>query len=135
MDNTMEKLRTTGDEQKALFQQATSLLGQGVAPSPASSAVSSDTRPDSSPPTTSPKEERGERAGAVVRDTFSMPPSDSELIDELRSRAARHGRICFRSEIVRAALRSLAALNEVQMIAAVDAVERVEPGKRTRNKG
>jgi plasmid stability protein len=63
-----------------------------------------------------------------------MPPSDSDLIDALRARAGRHGRLCFRSEIVRAALRSLAALDEVRMIAAVDAVERVEQGKKKMKK-
>lgn len=117
MDTNIEKLRTTGKDQKALFEQATLILKQEVPPpSPA--------------PATAPAEKSPPPPSAVVRETFSMPPRDSELIDELRARAGRHGRLCFRSEIVRAALRSLAALDEVHMIAAVDAVERVEPGRK-----
>lgn len=130
MDNNMEKLRQMGSEQRERFQQANAMLPPKEPIAPAAGPPASEPEAGADRAAANPRSTSG-----IVRDTFSMPPADNDLIDTLRARAARHGRIRYRSEIVRAALRSLAALDEVNMIAAVDAVERVEQGNRTRKKG
>jgi len=128
MDN-IEKLRQTGSDQRARFQQASALL-----PFKEASLATASSPPSQSEPGHASTSSDQESAPVVVRETFSMPPADRDLVETLRARAARHGRLCYKSEIVRAALRSLARLDEVQMIAAVDAVERVEQGNRSRRK-
>lgn len=128
MDN-VEKLRQMGSDQRARFQQADAVLSLKEPTASNGSTPASQPECGDESATSAPRNATG-----VVRDTFSMPPADNELIDTLRARAARLGRIRYRSEIVRAALRSLAALDEENMIAAVDAVERVEQGNRPRTK-
>lgn len=66
----------------------------------------------------------------VVRDTFSMPEGDYKLIQQLRQTAARQGRICTKSEIVRAGLQNLANQSAERLALALDAVERIKPGRK-----
>lgn len=66
----------------------------------------------------------------VIRDTFSMPPTDHGLIETLRTRAAREGRNTSKSEIIRAGLTSLANLSPAQLIAVLDGLERVKLGRK-----
>lgn len=66
----------------------------------------------------------------VVRDTFSMPPDDYALIAELRTRAARAGHIATKSDMVRAGLHALTALDEQQLVKAISALVRVLPGRK-----
>ncbi len=80
---------------------------------------------------TSPTETGATRAEAsVIRDTFSMPPGDHELISTLRTRAAREGRNTNKSEVIRAGLVALASLGPAQLIAVLDGLERVKPGRK-----
>lgn len=66
----------------------------------------------------------------VVRDTFSMPRGDHGLIEVLRTRAAREGRNTGKSEIVRAGLVALAAHAPNELVALLDGLERVRPGRK-----
>lgn len=66
----------------------------------------------------------------VVRDTFSMPSSDHSLIEQLRTRAAREGHITNKSEIVRAGLHGLAALDAAQLVILLEKLERIKPGRK-----
>ncbi len=77
------------------------------------------------PPTEAPKGE-----AMVVRDTFSMPPSDHGLIEQLRVRAAREGRNTNKSEVVRAGLRALTSLPSAQLVELLEGLERVKPGRK-----
>lgn len=67
----------------------------------------------------------------VVRDTFSIPVAEYAVIQELRQAAARQGRICTKSEIVRAGLRSLADLPAEAFGRVLDAIERIKPGRKS----
>lgn len=128
MDN-IEKLRQTGTDQRTRFQQASALL-----PFKAASPVATGAPPSQSEPGHASASSDQAKAPAVVRETYTLTPADRDLVKTLQARAGRHGRLRAKSEIVRAALRSLAKLDEVQMIAAVDAVERVEQGNHSRRK-
>jgi len=108
------KLRTTIDNQdKAVqerFDKADSLLIKPLPPVPLPVTV--------------------QNVSGVVRDTFSMPPADYDLIAELRTKAARAGHIATKSDIVRAGLLALSALDEQQLVKAISILVRVLPGRK-----
>jgi hypothetical protein len=66
----------------------------------------------------------------VTRDTFSMPSGDYALIEQLRIVAAKQGRNTNKSEVVRAGLRSLLALKPADLVALLDGLEKVKPGRK-----
>ncbi|MFZ4479705.1 MAG: hypothetical protein ACOYNZ_07410 [Rhodoferax sp.] len=66
----------------------------------------------------------------VTRDTFSMPSSDYALIEQLRVRAARESRNTNKSEVVRAGLRSLLALEPADLVTILNQLEKVKPGRK-----
>lgn len=66
----------------------------------------------------------------AIRDTFSMPPGDYKLIEQLRSTAARAGHIYAKSEIVRAGLLVLSLLKTDELLKALDKVEHTKPGRK-----
>ena len=65
----------------------------------------------------------------VERAIFSMPPSDLALIDVMRSKAGKAGRISTsKSEIVRHGLQVLAALEEPALLEALSRLQKVRRG-------
>lgn len=66
----------------------------------------------------------------VTRDTFSMPAGDYALIEQLRVRAAREGRNTNKSEVIRAGLQSLMELEPELLVAILDGLEKVKPGRK-----
>jgi hypothetical protein len=68
---------------------------------------------------------------AVIRDTFSMPPDDSALIETLRTTAAKEGRIASKSEIVRAGLHALNVFKGHELVEVLNRLEKVKPGRKT----
>lgn len=67
----------------------------------------------------------------VVRDTFSLPPSDYALIDAVRRTAAKEGRISTsKSEVIRAGLQVLHLLEGQALILALDRLEKILPGRK-----
>ncbi|BDT60199.1 hypothetical protein MasN3_36930 [Massilia varians] len=67
----------------------------------------------------------------VVRDTFSLPPSDYALIDAVRRTAAKEGRISTsKSEVIRAGLQVLHLLEGQDLIQALDQLEKILPGRK-----
>ncbi|TKC78227.1 hypothetical protein FAZ69_32075 [Trinickia terrae] len=76
-------------------------------------------------------EEKARRAKKekVVRDSFTMPKSDYEKIDELKKRCVAAGISVKKSELLRAGLHMLAFAPEKRLIAAVSALEPVKTGR------
>lgn len=67
----------------------------------------------------------------VVRDTFSLPPSDYALIDAVRRTAAKEGRISTsKSEVIRAGLQALHLLEGQDLIQALNQLEKILPGRK-----
>jgi len=66
----------------------------------------------------------------VTRYTFSMPSGEHALIEQLRSRAAREGRNTSRSEVIRAGLQSLMEMEPESLVAILDGLEKVKPGRK-----
>lgn len=72
------------------------------------------------------------RKTSVIRDTFSMPPDDYARIEELRITANKEGRSSTsKSEVVRAGLQALGFLNGQQLVAALDRLEKLQPGRKS----
>ena len=70
----------------------------------------------------------------LVRDSFTMPRDDYDLIAKLKARAIEFKRPTKKSELLRAGLQQLAALSEKQLRAALAALQPVQTGrpKKTR---
>ena len=65
----------------------------------------------------------------LVRDSFTMPEADLALIDALKARALEARRPAKKSELLRAGLHALTALNPAQLVAALDALIPVKTGR------
>ena len=65
----------------------------------------------------------------LVRDSFTMPRDDFDLIANLKSRALEFKRPTKKSELLRAGLQQLAALDEVQLSAALAALRPLPTGR------
>lgn len=65
----------------------------------------------------------------VIRDTFSLPPADYALLEQLRARALALGQAVNKSEFVRAGLRALIDMSELDFRQAIVQVEKIKPGR------
>jgi len=65
----------------------------------------------------------------LVRDSFTMPEADFALIAKLKSTALGARRAAKKSELLRAGLRALAAMNAKSLLAALDKLEPVKTGR------
>jgi len=65
----------------------------------------------------------------LVRDGFTMPEADFSLIAELKQRALGAKREAKKSELLRAGLRVLAALDAKALLAALEQLEPVKTGR------
>jgi len=68
----------------------------------------------------------------VVRDSFTMPQGDHDLIQLLRDRCLKGGVSTSKSELVRAGLRLLRDLDDWELLTAIQAVEKVRTGRPKR---
>lgn len=67
---------------------------------------------------------------SVVRDTFSMPPSDYALIEKIRTAAAKEGTISTKSEVIRAGLHALDAFAGQELVCLLGQLEKMVPGRK-----
>lgn len=67
----------------------------------------------------------------VVRHTFSMSESDYTMLDTLRRAAEAKGMRLSASDICRIAIHAIRDYSAEEVIAAVDKLERLRPGKRS----
>ena len=65
----------------------------------------------------------------LVRDSFTMPQVDFDLIAVLKERALGFKRPTKKSELLRAGLQALAGLNDLALQAALNALPPLKPGR------
>lgn len=65
----------------------------------------------------------------LVRDSFTMPQADFDLIAALKARAIEFKRPAKKSELLRAGLQALSGLNDSALRAALDALAPLKPGR------
>ncbi|HSD39403.1 MAG TPA: hypothetical protein VLC92_17985 [Rhodocyclaceae bacterium] len=68
----------------------------------------------------------------LVRDSFTFPQSDYELIAVLKQRALSAEREIKKSEVLRAGLAALAAMADTSLLKALDGVVRIKTGRPSR---
>jgi hypothetical protein len=65
----------------------------------------------------------------LVRDSFTMPQADFDLIAALKERALGFKRPTKKSELLRAGLQALTSLNDAALQAALNALPPLKPGR------
>jgi len=92
-----------------------------AAPKPKFRAAAAPAR---APAETAPKPRR-----ALVRDSFTMPQVDFDLIATLKERALSFKRPTKKSELLRAGLQALAAQTDAQLHAGLERLAPLKPGR------
>ncbi len=82
--------------------------------------------------TTKPKP-RPAKKERVIRDSFTMPKPDYDLIAELKKRAIKLGLSASKSEIVRAGLHALKQLSDDRLSNAIEKLDKVKTGRPAQN--
>lgn len=72
---------------------------------------------------------QGEATDRVVRDSFTMPTADYELISLLKERCLKSGVHATKSEIVRAGLVALEKLSIKELKGAIESLNKVKTGR------
>ncbi len=119
---------------QATAQTATPTTTRPVASKPkASRAAAPVAAPTTVERRAKPAAAAGEKAPKVkrklVRDSFTMPQADFDLIDVLKQRALNFRHSAKKGELLRAGLQVLAALPQAQLQAALDRITALKPGR------
>ena len=69
----------------------------------------------------------------LVRDSFTIPKTEYNVLDELKQRAGRLANPAKKSELLRAGIKALAAMSDVAFLAAVQAVPAIKTGRPSKN--
>ena len=64
-----------------------------------------------------------------VRDSFTMPPAEYAVIAAIKQRALKLGHPAKKSEVLRAGLKTLAAMSDKMLLAALQAVPPLKTGR------
>jgi hypothetical protein len=79
------------------------------------------------------KEKKADEKVKVVRDSFSMPQADYDLIAALKQKALQGGLHVKKSELLRASLQTLSKLSVAQLKRAVSGLEKIKTGRPKKN--
>jgi hypothetical protein len=116
-------------------QQTPSVIAeakQAPAPSKAAKAPKRPAFDRSSGSAAKPRVGHGTTKAKLVRDSFTMPQPDFDLIARLKDRAIKFGRPAKKSEILRAGLKALAALDDASLRAVLDDLVLIKTGRPTK---
>jgi hypothetical protein len=72
---------------------------------------------------------KGEKKPKLVRDSFTMPKPEYEVLAALKLRAAKLGQTPKKSELLRAGVKALAAMGDAGFLAALGAVPAIKTGR------
>ena len=75
------------------------------------------------------KEKKADGKIKVVRDSFTMPLTDYELIAALKQKALKAGVHVKKSELLRASLQALSKLSAAQLKSAITRLEKIKTGR------
>ena len=75
------------------------------------------------------KTEESQSTEKVIRDSFTMPLSDRELIKTIKKRCMKAGIDTNKSEILRAGLAALDAMNDKELMALFEGITKVKTGR------
>ncbi len=66
----------------------------------------------------------------MIRDSFTCPIKDYEIIDKTRLRLAKHGSIGNKAEVIRAGLIALDGMSDEDLVEIFSRVEKLKPGRK-----
>lgn len=75
------------------------------------------------------KEKKNEVKIKVVRDSFTMPQADYDIIAELKQKALKTGLHVKKSELLRAGLQVLSKLSTAQLKQSISNLEKIKTGR------
>lgn len=75
------------------------------------------------------KEKKADGKVKVVRDSFTMPQADYDLIAVLKQKALKAGLHVKKSELLRASLQALSKLTAAQLKRALSGLEKIKTGR------
>ena len=110
-------------------RQALAASAPPAAPEPAAKAPASKPRKAEKPEKADKPRKAPKVRPVLVRDGFTMPEADFALIGTLKARALAGGRETRKSELLRAGLQALAAMDSAALRAALDTLEPVKTGR------
>lgn len=115
-----------GAKMPGKFAVAEAAMASGglIAPAADSSTTAAANAPSASAPGKLPL-----GAGRAVRESISLLPEESQIIDALRVKMATTGLIYNRSEILRAGILSLKDMNASDLEALLGDVPKLKPGR------
>ena len=99
---------------------------------PAAAAVKPQASKTSASTVSEKVAKEGKHAGKkpkLVRDSFTFPAADYALFGSLKQRALKAGHEVKKSELLRAGLAALAELSDSALLTAVQAIDRLKPGR------
>jgi hypothetical protein len=67
----------------------------------------------------------------LVRDSFTIPRDEYAELANLKQRAAKLGRLCKKSELLRAGLKALVSMSDANLLDALKAVPSLKTGRPT----
>lgn len=70
----------------------------------------------------------------LVRDSFTIPKNEYVVLDSLKARAIEGGQAVKKSELLRAGIKALAAMSEIQFKAALSNVPPIKTGRPKKTK-
>ncbi|RFF27212.1 MULTISPECIES: hypothetical protein [unclassified Wenzhouxiangella] len=77
------------------------------------------------------REKQISSGSTVVRDAFSMPDEDYQLIEAIRQRLIKeHALVRNKSEVLRAGLRVLSEMSSEELLSALEEVRVLKPGRK-----
>jgi hypothetical protein len=91
--------------------------------------VSAAPAPVAAPPASAASTARGNAKVKPVRDSFTMPPDDHALIGQIKQRALKLQHPAKKSEVLRAGLKALAAMDDRTLQAVLEAVPPLKTGR------
>ncbi len=103
-------------------------VGSAVEPAPAPSPSAKATTATKATTAVAPKIEPRLKA-KLVRDSFTLPETDHDLIKQCKKHAIASGRETKKSEVVRAAIQVFAALSVAQQLAAYEKLQSISVGR------
>ncbi|NDH50879.1 MAG: hypothetical protein EBY24_02625 [Betaproteobacteria bacterium] len=101
-------------------------------PAPAKPVLAMPATPSKTPPMPEVDALAKARKPKLVRDSFTIPKAEYSVLDELKQRAARAGSPAKKSELLRAGVKLLAAMNDDALVAALLAVPAIKTGRPTK---
>jgi len=96
---------------------------------PAAARKAASARTAAKPEKKPKKEKKADGKVKVVRDSFTMPQTDYELIATLKQKALKAGLHVKKSELLRASLQALSRLNVAQLKRAISGLEKIKTGR------